>query len=202
MNRNTLNWSLLTIVILGCGVCYGALPGDTLYSFRDIQYIQAGDYGGKWESLESGETAYVFPNGESARSQWVMDRGRLYYVDNSGCRMADNYSHDGYYVGSNGILDRTVPRMEQDLQPREGKPYTDDSGTTWTFWLSSGKARMAYPADIGYQANYSITPLGRSVYLLYNVDDEFDRWHAVVLDGGKRLRVSGAGVTEEFTSSK
>lgn len=57
---------------------------------------------------------------------------------------------------------------------------------------------MAYPKDIGYEADYSVKSFGQSAYSLYNVKDEFDCWHVVVLDGGQTLRVSGAGVTEVY----
>ena len=181
-----------------------ALVGDeqpTNKSFEEIQFIQVGDYGGKWEPLESGETAYVFPSGEYARNQWIKDGNQLYYVDVSGCRMINNYSHDGFYVGQDGTLVKSVARLEKDLQPREGKTYrcTDGSGKTWVFLPSVGKAHMAYCEDIGYEADYRILPCGHSAYSLYNINDEFDCCFAVVLDDGQSLRVSSAGETERFT---
>lgn len=169
-------------------------------SFEEIQFIQVGDYGGKWEPLESGETAYVFPSGEYARNQWIKDGNQLYYVDVSGCRMTDNYSHDGYYVGQDGALVKSVKRLEKDLQPREGQTYRcPDWDNTLMFWPSSGKAHMAYPEKYNYEVDYRIVPLGHSAYSLYNINDEFDCCYVVVLDDGQSLRVSSAGETKSFT---
>ena len=186
--------ALMLVVMLGATIQVAA------QTYGDIQALKVGDFGGKWETLESGETAYVFPSGEYARNQWIKDGNQLYYVDVSGCRMADNYSHDGYYVGQDGALVKSVPRIENDLQPREGKVYHySDYDKTWVFQLSIGKAHMAYPKEYGYEADYSILPLGHSVYSLHNINDEFDCCHVVVLDGGNTLRVSSAGQTERFT---
>lgn len=168
-------------------------------SFDEIQFIKVGDYGGKWEPMESGETAYVFPSGEYARNQWVKDGNQLYYVDVSGCRMINNYSHDGFYVGQDGALVKSVKRLENDLQPREGQTYRcPDWDNTLVFWPSSGKAHMAYPETYNYEVDYRIVPLGHSAYSLYNINDEFDCCYVVVLDDGKTLRVSTAGATEVF----
>lgn len=167
--------------------------------------IKAGDHGGKWEVLQSGETAYVFPSGEYARSQWVKDGGKLYYVDVSGCRMINNWAHDGFYAGSDGSWDPTVKCPNVNLLPQNGRRYVDESNKSWTFNMRTesngtieGTAHMAYPKDIGYEADYSVKSFGQSAYSLYNVKDEFDCWHVVVLDGGQTLRVSGAGVTEVY----
>ena len=167
--------------------------------------IKAGDHGGKWETLQSGETTYVFPSGEYARSQWVKDGDHLYYVDVSGCRMLNNWAHDGFYAGADGAWDRSVRVISKNLLPENGARYVDDGGKSWTFQMQTdddgtihGTARLAYPKGIDFQADYEVKSFGSSAYRLYNVKDEHDCWHVVVLDGGRTLRVSGAGVTETF----
>ena len=164
----------------------------------ELEYINLGDYGCKWETYESGETMLVFPGGEYARSYWVKDGGKYYYVDVSGCQMKGNYSHDGYYVGRNGVMDKTVMRITKDVRPQEGIKYTDDSGICWTFYVSSKEAHLTYPEGYNYKADYEVVPLGHSAYALYNIEDEYDCWHAVVLENGKAVRLSTAGVTEEY----
>lgn len=168
---------------------------------ESIQYIVAGDGGGKWEDLQSGETVYEFPDGSYSRSQWVLDGGVLYYVDASGCRMENNYSHDGYYVGADGALDPEVRRIDLNLLPVSGETYRDDFGKTWKFRIQEdggGTAHMAYPKEFSYEADYKVQPMGHSSYKLLNVKDEYDCWHAVVLEGGDILKLSAAGVTETY----
>ena len=167
--------------------------------------IKVGDHGGQFETLESGEEAYTFPSGEYARSQWVKDGDKLYYVDVSGCKMKDNYAFDGFYAGSDGSWDESVKRINRNVLPANGKPYVDDGGKSWVFLLTTdddgtihGKAHLAYPKDYDFQADYMVKSFGSSAYSLFNVKDEFDCWHAVVLDGGRTLRISGAGVTEVY----
>ncbi len=167
--------------------------------------IKVGDHGGKWDVLQSGETVYVFPSGEYARSQWVKDGDTFYYVDISGCRMLNNWAHDGFYAGNDGSWDKSVKCIDKNVLPQNGKAYKDNDGKTWTFLLATsvdgtiqGSARLAYPKGIDYQADYKVTSFGSSAYALHNVKDDFDCWHAVVLDGGSMLRISGAGVTEVY----
>ena len=165
-----------------------------------------GDHGGKFETLQSGEEAYTFPSGEYARSQWVKDGSKLYYIDVSGCKMKDNYAHDGFYAGSDGSWDKSVRCINgSNLLPQNGATYVDDGGKSWVFQLTTdddgtihGKAHQAYHKDINFEADFTVKSFGSSAYSLFNVKNDFDCWHAVVLDGGRTLRVSGAGVTEVY----
>lgn len=168
--------------------------------------IKVGDYGGKWETLQSGETAYIFPSGEYARSQWVKDGGHLYYVDVSGCRMLNNWAHDGFYAGADGSWDKSVRAIYNNVLPMDFAKYVDDGGKSLVFHLVTeddgtihGSARMTYPEGIDYKADYEVRSFGNSAYSLYNVMNEFECWHVVVLDYGRSLRLSGAGVTEKYS---
>lgn len=167
--------------------------------------INVGDHGGKWDPMESGEVAYVFPSGEYARSQWVKDGDKFYYVDVSGCRMLDNWAHDGFYAGADGAWDKTVKCIDRNVLPHNGKVYTDESQVEWTFQFTrhddgtiDGTARQVYPKPMDYIVNYRVRSFGSSTYALYNVKDEFESWHLCVLDDGQTIRISGAGVTEVY----
>ena len=192
-NNKKAGWrlALMLVVMLGATIQVAA------QTYGDILAIKVGELGGKWETLESGETVFAFSDGNVAKNAWVQDGNNLYYVDASGCLMKENYSHDGYYVGKNGTLDKSVKRLEKNVQPRDGKTYRcADSGKTMVFKLSSNTASMTY---YGNTSKYNVIPLGRGVYILHNTDDEYDHYHVVVLDGGNTLRVSAAGETEVFT---
>ena len=192
-NIKKLGWrlALMLVVMLGATIQVAA------QTYGDILAIKVGELGGKWETLESGETVFAFSDGNVAKNAWIQDGNKLYYVDASGCLMKENYSHDGYYVGKDGTLDKSVKRLEKNVQPRDGKTYRcNDSGSTLVFQLSANKARMTYYGNV---SNYNVIPLGRGVYILHNVNDEYDHYHVVALDGGKKVRVSAAGETEVFT---
>ena len=183
--------ALLLVVMLGATIQVAA------QTYGDILAIKVGELGGKWETWESGETVFAFSDGNVAKNAWIQDGNKLYYVDASGCLMKENYSHDGYYVGKNGTLDKSVKRLEKNVQPRDGKTYRgNDSGNTLVFQISANTARMTY---YGNTSKYNVISLGRGVYILHNVNDEYDHYHIVALDGGNKLRVSAVGETEVFT---
>lgn len=207
MKRKTWIIILVAVLVVGAAAYFGTAKvlqkGATSVKKSvpqepELECITLGDYGCKWETYESGETMLVFPDGAYARSYWVKDGNKYYYVDVSGCRMADNYAHDGYFVNRSGVMDKTVLRMNKDVRPQEGKAYTDDSGIKWTFYPSVNRAHRSYPEGYDFETDFDVRPLGHSVYALYSVDDEYDCWHVVVLENGKAVRVSGAGVTEEY----
>jgi len=193
-NTKKSGWrlALMLVVMLGATIQVAA------QTYGDILAIKVGEMGGKWETLESGETVFEFSDGNVAKNAWIQDGNKLYYVDASGCLMKENYSHDGYYVGKNGTLDKSVKRLEKNVQLRDGKTYICyESDKTFVFQVSANKAHFTYYT---FQADYSVIPLGRGVYILHNVNDEYDHYHVVALDGGKTLRVSSAGETEVFTA--
>lgn len=191
-NNKKTGWrlALMLVIMLGATIQVAA------QTYGDILAIKVGEMGGKWETLESGETVFEFSDGNWAKNVWIQDGNKLYYVDASGCLMKENYSHDGYYVSKNGTLDKSVKRLEKNVQPRDGKTYRcNDNGNTLVFNLSANTARMTY---YGNKSNYNVIPIGRGVYILHNVNDEYDHYHVVALDGGNKVRVSAAGETEVF----
>ncbi len=171
----------------------------------DRYAIKAGDNGGKWEQLQSGEITYVFPSGIYARNQWVKDGDKYYYVDASGCRMIDNYAYDGFYAGKDGEWDRTVKCIVKNVLPFNGKQYSGGEHELWTFNLAEhdngvidGTAEHIYLEPMDFTETFHVRSFGSSTYELVSEDDESNAWHLCVLDGGRTIRVSACGVTTSF----
>ena len=173
-------------------------------SYTPARYaIKAGSDKGKWQTLQSGETVYIYPSGIYARSVWIKDGSKYYYVDASGCRMKNNYAHDGFYAGKDGSWDNSVSCIDVNKLP--GKEYTDRDTQRWTFNVKaqsdgtiSGTAQHIYRGDINLTENYVVKSFGHSAYSLVKKDDDFVRCHVVVLDNGHTILVSSAGSTEKF----
>ena len=181
-----------------------AISGIDLGYTPERYAMPYGKDGGKWDYLQSGEVAYVFPSGVYARSTWVKDGDKLYYVDVSGCRMLNNWAYDGFYAGSDGTWDRTVRVIDRNVLPGDGV-YSDASGKQWTFKMHTmedgtiyGEAHLEYPKNLDFREDFNVHSFGNSAYWLAKRGDEFVTWHVVVLDDGLTIRVSGAGVTEEY----
>ena len=164
--------------------------------------INAAEEGGKWNTLESGETVYEYTvSGEYARSVWVNDGGTLYYVDASGCRMRNNYAHDGFYAGNDGQWDKSKKPIIDNAMFSE-RPYGDGS-VTWVFNMDvaqngtiSGTATQKY--SFGTVNTYRVTSFGHSAYRLIYTKDESMQAHVVVLNGGSRIAISCAGSTDTY----
>lgn len=164
--------------------------------------IKAGEDGGKWSMLQSGETVYEYPaSGEYARSVWVNDGGKLYYVDASGCRMCSNYAHDGFFADANGQWDESKKPITENILPSE-RVYSDGS-TRWTFSMNedsdgtiSGTARQTY--SNGNSEVYTVTSFGHSAYRLVFTKDSHMQAHLVVLNGGRRIVISCGGTTDAY----
>lgn len=164
--------------------------------------IKAGTDGGKWNTLQSGETVYEYTiSGEFARSVWVNDGGKLYYVDASGCKMRNNYAHDGFYAGNDGQWDKSKKPISENTMIPE-RPFSDGS-VTWTFDMDvaqngtiTGMAKQTY--SFGTVNTYRVTSFGHSAYRLIYTKDESMQAHLVVLNGGKRIAISCTGSTDVY----
>ena len=164
--------------------------------------IKAGEDGGRWNTLQSGETVYEYTiSGEYARSVWVNDGGKLYYVDASGCKIRNNYAHDGFYAGADGLWDQSKRPISENTMPSE-RPYGDGS-VTWTFDMDvaqngtiSGTATQKY--SFGSVNTYRVTSFGHSAYRLFYTKDESMQAHVVVLNGGRTIAISASGTTDKY----
>ena len=107
-------------------------------SYTPARYaITAGSDKGKWKTLQSGEIVYIYPSGTYAHSIWIKDGNKYYYVDVSGCRMKNNYAHDGFYAGIDGSWDKKVKCIDKNVLPPNGKEYLDISAQKWVFQMQT-----------------------------------------------------------------
>lgn len=191
-------------VIFQSAESFSEAVSSTDPSYTPARYaITAGSDKGKWETLQSGETVYIYPSGTYAHSIWIKDGGKFYYVDASGCRMKNNYAHDGFYAGQDGAWDNSVKCIDVNKLP--GKLYTDRDSQRWIFDVKehsngtiTGTAQHIYRGTINLTENYVVKSFGHSAYSLTKKDDEFVRCHVVVLDNGHTILVSSAGATDKF----
>ena len=178
-------------------------------SYTPARYaITAGSDKGKWETLQSGEIVYIYPSGTYAHSRWIKDGDKYYYVDVSGCRMKNNYAHDGFYAGLDGSWDKKVKCIDKNVLPPNGKEYLDISAQKWVFQMQThpdgtinGTARHTYGEGVGVVEDCIVKSFGHSAYSIFNKKNEFVSYHMVVLDDGRTIRVSAAGETDVFHTS-
>lgn len=169
--------------------------------------IRLGSDGGQWEQMQSGEVAYVYPeSGQYGRSIWVEDEdGTIYYVDTSGCRMRKNQAPDGYFTDDTGAWDASRQPVTERLDPQLlSKHFTDTpEGLSLEGWVfqnitadGSGTAGQTFGGGIA--ATYNCQQTGINTFTLVQVDDTEQRCHVVLLDNGRRIRLSWAGDTRDF----
>ena len=176
--------------------------GDT----PDRTAIEAGSDGGRWEHMESGEIAYIYDGERHGSNMWVKDGGKFFYVDASGCRMLNNYSHDGFYAGSDGSWVKSKDRLTDDLVPHNSVKYTDDGMLDIVFSLSNdasgkpkGTATYTYSnGDDNISFVFDVKCLGHSTYQLSMQGSENTEANMTVVDNGKTVMISSAGQTEVY----
>ena len=171
--------------------------GDT----PDLTAIVAGSDGGKWQTMESGETAYVYGGDKHASSVWIKDGSKVYYVDPLGCRMPNNYAHDGYYAGVDGSWDRSKGRITDNRFPHNSVKYTDETSNYVVFSIfnndqgvPTGTAKF-YTSDSNEGDVFNVKYLGHSTFLLTYINDVYNRIHMAVVDGSQTIIMSCAGET-------
>ena len=196
-------------VIFQTAESFSEAVSSTDPSYTPARYaITAGSDKGKWETLQSGEIVYIYPSGTYAHSRWIKDGDKYYYVDVSGCRMKNNYAHDGFYAGLDGSWDKKVKCIDKNVLPPNGKEYLDISAQKWVFQMQThpdgtinGTARHTYGEGVGVVEDCIVKSFGHSAYSIYNKKNEFVSYHMVVLDDGRTIRVSAAGETDVFHTS-
>lgn len=196
-------------VIFQTAESFSEAVSSTDPSYTPARYaITAGSDKGKWETLQSGEIVYIYPSGTYAHSRWIKDGDKYYYVDVSGCRMKNNYAHDGFYAGIDGSWDKKVKCIDKNVLPPNGKEYLDISAQKWVFQMQThpdgtinGTARHTYGEGVGVVEDCVVKSFGHSAYSIFNKKNEFVSYHMVVLDEGRTIRVSAAGETDVFHTS-
>ena len=196
-------------VIFQTAESFSEAVSSTDPSYTPARYaITAGSDKGKWETPQSGEIVYIYPSGTYAHSRWIKDGDKYYYVDVSGCRMKNNYAHDGFYAGIDGSWDKKVKCIDKNVLPPNGKEYLDISAQKWVFQMQThpdgtinGTARHTYGEGVGVVEDCIVKSFGHSAYSIYNKKNEFVSYHMVVLDDGRTIRVSAAGETDVFHTS-
>lgn len=196
-------------VIFQTAESFSEAVSSTDPSYTPARYaITAGSDKGKWETLQSGEIVYIYPSGTYAHSRWIKDGDKYYYVDVSGCRMKNNYAHDGFYAGIDGSWDKKVKCIDKNVLPPNGKEYLDISAQKWVFQMQThpdgtinGTARHTYGEGVGVVEDCVVKSFGHSAYSIFDKKNEFVSYHMVVLDEGRTIRVSAAGETDVFHTS-
>ncbi len=156
--------------------------------------------GGKFKTLGSGEKIYTFSNGENARACWVEDGGRYYYIDYSGCLMKSNYTEEGFFTGSDGSWDDTVPFRTDNTEAFLDETYGTDPKLTIELINEDGighkEATLTY--SFGYSETFLVIPKANSVYLLTNEEGDGTEKLMSVSEDRKTVMISGYGETAVF----
>ncbi|MBQ7586887.1 MAG: zinc ribbon domain-containing protein [Lachnospiraceae bacterium] len=160
--------------------------------------------GGKWARNGSGGHIYNL-NGEMQKKCWVEIKGEYYYVDASGYRMSDNWSHDGFYVGEEGLWDESVDRRMDDPEPLAeisyvNQVYKDNTGEckSVVFDGKKGTAALEYQWD---DVIYDVTSMGYGTYILTDSSgmlDPMDVVHTLVMsvsEDQSKVMISEYGYT-------
>ncbi len=141
-------------------------------------------------------------DGNSAINVWVEDGGKYYYVDYTGCRMKNNYSPDGFWVGEDGSWVSSVKQRNDNAEPLSGQPYGEGTVMTidvinYSDNVNYAKATLTY--SFGSKEEYNVLPLGNSTYLLEYKNESYYGLIMSVSEDQKTLTVSGLGCTDKYT---
>ena len=142
-------------------------------------------------------------SGIMARSAWIKDRGKYYYVDESGCLAHFTYAHDGYCVAKDGTWDKSEPRLTTNVQPftnRISREAGDPEGPSMLFNIpENGKgAALRFFPGAEYTELFSTDGFGWSTYALWNPEDPESRASLAVSPDRKVVLLSQAGTTEKY----
>lgn len=167
--------------------------------------------GGKW--ARNGSSGHIYNlNGEMQKKCWVEIKGEYYYVDASGYRMSDNWSHDGFYVGEEGLWDESVDRRMDDPVPLAemsyvNQAYKDNTGEckSVVFDGKKGTAALEYQWD---DVIYDVTSMGHGTYILTDSSgmlDPMDVVHTLVMsvsEDQSKVMISEYGYTTVFEADR
>ena len=158
---------------------------------------------GSMETLQSGEVVYRrHEDGMLRRSVWVLEKDKLWFIDESGCLARNIYAFDGYYAGPDGSWDESIPRLTEDVWPATGCKYCEEGnpkGIYVKFEEKDGQYSVTrtYPT-LDFSETYLLDPFGRGAYALAKDKAPETRAHLVVLPDGKTVLMSQAGETQRF----
>ena len=77
----------------------------------------------RWEIQQSGEWMVVLDNGSYATNQWINDNGTYYFVGPDGIMLRNNYTPDGYWVGTSGAWEPRWGKRSDITVPYTGGAY-------------------------------------------------------------------------------
>ena len=163
--------------------------------------LVAGSDGGQWQTMESGEIVYAYDGDKYASNVWIKDDGKVYYVDPLGCRMLNNYAHDGYYAGADGSWVKSKERLTGNQFPHNSVKYTNETSSYVVFSIfnndqgePTGTAEFC-STDSNEGDVFDVKYLGHSTFLLTYKDDAYNKIHMAVVDGSQTIIMSSAGET-------
>ena len=78
-----------------------------------------------WEQMQSGEWMVRLDDGSYAKNMWISDggTGTYYYIGPAGVMLRNNYTPDGYWVGSDGVWQAQWPKRTDYAEPYAGPVY-------------------------------------------------------------------------------
>ena len=168
---------------------------------------------GSREKLPSGEVVATLADGTEARNIWAEDEeGKLSYFGYDGCLVKNNYAPDGFFAGEDGTLDESVSRMTGS----QGEFLLDTEFVTDTaidpVILVQKDPDNVYEClfikrfSFGFDEVFGVIadPDSNHAYVLKPYPDQKADFKSTkgplltILDDGKTMIVSDAGVTETY----
>ncbi len=164
--------------------------GPSLYARND----------GTWEKNESGVWTYRDSTNQLVRNCWVRDGDKLFFVGYDGCLVKDNYSSDGFYLGTDGAWDSTRSQRTWEVDPYEGA--YEGAGNIWIFSLprngTMDSMKVAYKQTGEIYMTYTLTSVGHGCFMAWpqGSEDLSEQMLIAVSDDKNSVRISTRGITQ------